>query len=140
MMWSRRGAVMPVDPHIEIARRSRRSFVVLGGGAVAGMAGLWAVNRGGTEEDIPPALRRVLGFNERVVRGTIYSNDHLVKLYPASAIGRIKVNALYGLESELDPAAWRLKVIPYGASQPSAELTMDDIRSLPRIEEIIDFK
>jgi DMSO/TMAO reductase YedYZ molybdopterin-dependent catalytic subunit len=131
---------MPVDPHAEIARRSRRSFLVLGGGATAGLAGLWALNKGATDEDISPALRGILGFNERVVRSTLYSNTHLVKTYPASAIGQIKVNATYGLESPLDPAAWRLKVTPYGASEPSAEVTMDQIRALPRIEEIIDFK
>jgi DMSO/TMAO reductase YedYZ molybdopterin-dependent catalytic subunit len=114
--------------------------MVLGGGAVAGMAGLWAVNRNPTEADIPPALRSVLGFNERVVRSALYNNGHLVKEYPASAVGKLKVNADYGLDDDIEDADWRLEVTPYGASQPAAKLTIEEVRALPRHEEIIDFK
>ena len=131
---------MQNDPKAEIARRSRRSFMVLGGGAAAGLAGWVALNRGGEAGDIPPALRGILGFNERVVRGALYSNDHLVRTYPESAIGNIKVNADFGLDDDIEDADWRLAVTPYGTSQPSARLTMADIRALPRVEEIIDFK
>ena len=45
---------MSNDPHAEIARRSRRSFMALGGGAVAGMAGWWALNRNPPEGDPGP--------------------------------------------------------------------------------------
>ena len=133
-------ATDPNDPKVEIARRTRRSFMVLGGGAAVGLAGWAALNRRGAEGDIPPALRSILGFNERVVRGALYSNDHLVRTYPESAIGNIKVNADYGLDDDIEEADWRLAVTPYGQSQPSARVTMDDLRALPRVEEIIDFK
>ena len=43
--------------------------------------------RGG---DIPAPLRTVLGFNERVARGVLFSDQHLVKTYPHSAIGLSK--------------------------------------------------
>jgi len=131
---------MPNDPQKEIARRSRRSFMVLGGGAVAGLGGLWALNSDPTVDDIPHAMRSILGFNERVVRSTIYSNDHMVKEYPASAIGKIKVNADYGLDDDIEDADWRLQVTPYGAPAPSAKLTIEELKALPRHEEIIDFK
>ncbi len=129
------------DPKAEIARRSRRSFMVLGGGAVAGVAGFVALNgNSGAGDGIPPALRSVLGFNERVVRGTLYNNDHLVKTYPPSAVGKIKVNADYGLDDDVEDADYRVEVTPYGASAPAAKLTIADIKALPRYEEIIDFK
>jgi DMSO/TMAO reductase YedYZ molybdopterin-dependent catalytic subunit len=131
----------PLTPEQEIQRRSRRSFMVLGAGAVAGMAGLtWVSSGPAAEGDIPPRLRSVLGFNEGVIRNTLFSHDHLAKTYPASAIGKIKANGDVGLEDEFDPASWALEVIPFGSSQPSAKLSMDDVRKLPRYEETIDFK
>lgn len=130
---------MAISPEMEIARRTRRSFLVLGGGAAVALGGFTALNMG-DDNGIPPALRGVLGFNEKVVRSALFSNGHLVKTYPASAIGKIKVNGKFGLDPELDLNAWRLAVTPYGASAPSAQLTMADLRTLPRYEEVIDFK
>jgi DMSO/TMAO reductase YedYZ molybdopterin-dependent catalytic subunit len=124
----------------EISRRTRRSFMVLGGGAVAGIAGWEALTHGGAEGDIPPALRAVLGFNEKVVRGTIYGNDHLAKTYPPSAIGKIKVNADIGLDPDEKLEEWCLEVTPFRASAPTAKLSIADLHALPRYEEIIDFK
>jgi DMSO/TMAO reductase YedYZ molybdopterin-dependent catalytic subunit len=114
--------------------------MVLGGGAVAGIAGWIALNSGNDDDGLPPALRSVLGFNEKVVRGALYSNDHLVRTYPASALGKIKVNADYGLNDDIDNADWRLQVKPYGAANFGPKLTIADVKALPRYEEIIDFK
>jgi DMSO/TMAO reductase YedYZ molybdopterin-dependent catalytic subunit len=130
---------MPNDPQAEIARRTRRSFMVLGGGAVVGITGWIALNYGDAD-GIPPALRAVLGFNEKVVRSALYSNDHLVKTYPASALGKIKVNAHYGLDDGIADADWRLNITPHGADKPAAQLTIAEVRALPRYEQIIDFK
>jgi DMSO/TMAO reductase YedYZ molybdopterin-dependent catalytic subunit len=125
----------------EIARRSRRSFIALGAGAVAGIAGWEWLNSGTSEDDtLPPALRKVLGFNEKVVRNALFSNDHLTKTYPVSAVGNIIVNGHVGIDEEIDPATWGLEVVPTGASRPAARLSMDDVRKLPRYEEIINFK
>ena len=124
----------------EISRRTRRAFMVLGGGAVVGWAGLAFLNIGGEEGNIPPGLRGVLGMNERVVRSVVYSNDHLTRTYPASAIGKIKENGDVGMDDELDVSAWRLGVTPYGKSSAASQLTMPDLRALPRYEQIIDFK
>jgi DMSO/TMAO reductase YedYZ molybdopterin-dependent catalytic subunit len=75
-----------------------------------------------------------------VIRTSIYGNTHLVKTYPTSAIGQLKKNGSYGLDDDVDPAAWKLTVTPFGASEPSHSLALDDLRSLPRYEETIDFK
>ena len=127
-----------LTPEQELARRTRRSFIALGTGAV-GVAAAWRwLNAASPDDPIPPQLRRVLGFNERVVRNALYSEGHLVKTYPASAIGKIKVNGEIGMEMPLDPSDWHLDLAPMGA--PARTLGMEDIRSLPRHEETIDFK
>lgn len=129
----------PLTPEEELRRRSRRSFVGLGIGAVIA-AGAWEwINSSPMEDDIPAPLRRVLGFNERVVRSTLYSDHHLVRTYPASAIGQLKVNGDIGIEMPVDLASWCLDLAPMAG--PERKLMLDDVRSLlPRYEETIDFK
>lgn len=133
---------MPTDkprtPEQELARRSRRSFVALGAGTAAAAAGAYWIHSLLGRDDIPHSLRNVLGINERVVRDTLYSNDHLVRTYPASAIGKIKVNGDIGMENPIDQAAWCLDLAPVAGL--ARQLTIADIRSLPRYEQIIDFK
>ena len=137
-----RNKLTSLTPEEEIARRSRRSFMVLGAGAVGSVAAVgWVVSGTAAENDtIPPVLRSALGFNENVVSGALFSADHLAKTYPASDIKPIKVNGVVGLDDPVDPAAWGLEVVPRGASQVAAKLTMDDVRKLPRHEETINFK
>ena len=124
-----------LNPEQEIARRTRRSFIALGVGAAA-TAGIWYGLETEPEADgIPGTLRSVLGFNERLVRSAVYSNAHLAKTYPAAAIGKLKVNGNIGSEDPIDLESWRLEVRPAGR-----HLSLDDIRALPRYEEVIDFK
>jgi DMSO/TMAO reductase YedYZ molybdopterin-dependent catalytic subunit len=128
----------PLTPEQELARRSRRSFIGLGAGAICVAGGWYWLNSQPLEDEIPRPLRRVLGVNERVVRDALYSDEHLVRTYPASAIGRLKVNGDIGMEQPIDQAAWQLDLAPLGAVE--RKLTIADIRSLPRCEETIDFK
>ena len=122
----------------ELARRSRRSFIALGAGAIGAVAAWYWLNSQPLADEIPRPLRRVLGWNESVVRNVLYSDRHLVRTYPASAVGKIKVNGVIGMEQPIDQAAWYLDLAPLGA--PAQRLTIADVRSLPRHEEIIDFK
>jgi DMSO/TMAO reductase YedYZ molybdopterin-dependent catalytic subunit len=128
-----------LTPEQEIARRTRRSFMVLGAGAVAA-AGGWTLLNSGDDAGVPPSLRKVLRFNESVVRSTLYSNDHLARTYPASAVGDLKENGDFGLDDDVENEDWRLHVTAFGATSPATALTMADIRSLPRYDQTIDFK
>jgi DMSO/TMAO reductase YedYZ molybdopterin-dependent catalytic subunit len=132
----------PLTPEQELARRSRRSFIGLGAGAVGAAAGWYWLKSAPVRDEIPAPLRTALGFNERVVRNVIYSDQHLVRTYPASAIGKIKVNGDIGMEKPIDSSAWHLDLAPLGSAPASGAqtLTLTDIQSLPRYEEIIDFK
>ena len=125
----------------ELARRTRRSFIGLGVGAVAAFgAWKWLNLPNDVEGDIPPHLRRVLGFNERVVRKAVYGNDHLVPVFPKSAIGKLKENGDIGLKTDIDLAAWRLEVAPIGPADAIAMLTMEDVKALPKFEQTFEFK
>ncbi len=125
----------------ELARRTRRAFIGLGAGAVAGFAGLGWLSAGPIEEgNIPPNFRKILGFNEKVVRSALYSQDHLAPTFPASAIRKLKPNGEEGLEDELVAADWRLEIQPYKAGAVTQKLTLDDIKTLPRHDETIEFK
>ena len=123
-----------MTPEQQMAQKTRRSFLTLGAGAVvvAG-GGYWLASQAEAAGDgIPPLLRSVLGFNERVVRSTIYSNRNLTATFPASAIGKLKKNGDIGMDTAIDHASWRLSV-------GGRELTLSDIQSLPRVEETINF-
>ncbi len=129
-----------LSPEQEMRRRTRRGFLALGAGAVVA-AGGWEWLTGGyrSGKDVSGPLRSILRLNERVVRATLFGDNHLVKTYPASAIGKLKENGDYGLSDNLDDDPWTVQVMPRGGGLPKS-LTTDDIRALPRYEETIDFK
>jgi len=132
----------PLTPEQELKRRSRRSFAALGAGAIGAVAAWYWLNAQPLSDEIPGPLRSVLGFNERVVRNVLYSDRHLTHTYPASAVGKLKVNGDIGMENPIDQPSWQLEVAPFGweGKAPAKILGIADIRSLPRYEEIIDFK
>lgn len=127
-----------LTPEQELSRRTRRSFLGLGIGLAAAAGGWFWLNAEPMEDEIPATLRHALAFNEHVVRGTLFSDSHLVKTFPASAIGSLKVNGEIGMDDAVDPAAWNLEVAPLGT--PGRKLALADIQSLPRYEETIEFK
>lgn len=110
--------------------RSRRSFLALGLGAAAGLAGWeWLTSRpevGG----LPYPLRTGLEFNRRVAE-RYFRSTALAPTYPPAMAREARVNGGEGLSAGFDPAAWRLRVTGAGGSR---QLTIDDIKRLPRVE------
>jgi hypothetical protein len=124
---------MNKTPEEELKLRTRRGFIGLGAGAVC-IAGVWYwLKPPADAEDIPAPLRAVLGVNEKVVRTALFSDRHMTRTYPASAIGKLKKNGDIGMEDPIDEAAWRLSV-------GDKSLTLADLQTLPKFEETIDFK
>jgi DMSO/TMAO reductase YedYZ molybdopterin-dependent catalytic subunit len=112
---------------------TRRGFASAGAAVVAGVAGWrWLVTR--SEEDgLPWPLRRALELNERAARG-LYRGSRLSPEFPRTAARMPRVNGSIGLESGLDPAAWRLRVTGAAGAGSGRSFTLDEIQALPRVE------
>jgi DMSO/TMAO reductase YedYZ molybdopterin-dependent catalytic subunit len=118
---------------------TRRGFAWGGVSAVAGLAGWrWLVTRS-EEAGLPWPLRRVLELDERVARG-LSRNSRLSPEFPRTAARIPRVNGSIGLESDLDPAAWRLKVVGSDGENAPRSFKLDEIRALPRVEMTIELR
>ena len=130
----------PRTPREEMAARTRRGFMALGAGAVAGVAG-WEWLRNGPDADgISSRFRRVLEFDEQVTSRTLFSNNHLAPVFERSRAGEPRPNGDEGLDDEIDNKDWRLEVTPYRSEQPSHKMNIDEIRRMPKTEHVTEFK
>ncbi|MGP0062822.1 MAG: molybdopterin-dependent oxidoreductase [Isosphaeraceae bacterium] len=125
------------DPGDEMGRRlrrlTRRGFASAGVAALAGFAGWrWLVTRS-PEDGLPWPLRRMLDLDERVARGA-FRTSRLSPEFPRSAARMPRVNGPIGLTSDLDPAAWRLRVVGSAGEGAAKSFSLDDIKALPRVE------
>jgi hypothetical protein len=114
-------------------------FFLFIGGCIAGWK--WLRRQpldGGLQGGIQQPLRNVLNKNE-VIFGKIFSEQHLAKTYPVSAAAkRVRFNGDLGLRSEFDPATWKLGVVR--SNGDTLQLTLDDIKKLPKTEIVFNFK
>ncbi len=114
---------------------SRRGFLVGGLAALSGILG-W---RWISDENKTALYRRTFEFNERISQ-VFYRPSRLAPEFPRESISPRRVNGLEGLEGDVDPSAWRLAVGGLANRTDDLLLTLDDIRSLPRTEMIIQLK
>jgi DMSO/TMAO reductase YedYZ molybdopterin-dependent catalytic subunit len=84
-------------------------------------------------------LRRALNKTELFFRN-FFSNNHLVKTYPKErAAKRVRVNSNIGIaDKDFDPLNWRLAVKK--SNGQVLQVTMDQIKALPKTEIVFDFK
>lgn len=125
------------DIELQMSRLTRRSFLWGGAAIAAGLGGLgWLKSRTDDNGTIWP-LRRVLELNERIARG-LYSNKQLAPEFPVEMARQPRANGNIGIETVQDLDTWRLKV--EGGAGESIEVSMEQIRLLPRIEMVAEFK
>jgi DMSO/TMAO reductase YedYZ molybdopterin-dependent catalytic subunit len=120
-----------------VKRLSRRGFLTAAIAAGAGY-GTWKWLQTRDQLDgLQWPLRRTLQLNESIAEA--YFRD--ARLNPTFAASRItrpsRVNGNLGLDPAFDPATWRLRI--EGAGKPVL-LTLDDIQSMPRHEQITEFR
>jgi DMSO/TMAO reductase YedYZ molybdopterin-dependent catalytic subunit len=122
----------------QIRRLTRRSFLWGAGAGLAGLTG-WAWLRTRAEEGgLEWPLRRVLEFNEQVSR-KYFRPTRLAPTFPAELAREPRVNGDLGLGAEFDPADWKLRAL--GAAGGAAlELTLEEIKALPRVEMVAELK
>jgi DMSO/TMAO reductase YedYZ molybdopterin-dependent catalytic subunit len=119
-----------------VRKTSRRSFLALGASAAVGFAGwewLTARSRAG---GLPYPLRRMLEFNEAVAE-RYFDDTRLAPTFPRAMAREPRLNGDEGLSAGFDPRLWRLQVV--GAGEPE-QLTLEDIRRLPRAEMTTELK
>jgi len=86
-------------------------------------------------------LRKALNKTEIFFRRIVFSENHLVKTYPKEmAAKRVRTNSYIGIEGnkKFDPKTWTLQVIKKGGEV--LQVTMEELRALPKTELIYDFK
>jgi len=113
--------------------KSRRSFLVMGGSAAAGVAGWqWLTTRpqaGGLSHP----LRRTLEFNEELAESYFQEARRRRRFRVNGREPRLDGDE--GLSAEFDPSTWRLQVMGAGEART---VTLEDIKRLRRIEMTTD--
>jgi DMSO/TMAO reductase YedYZ molybdopterin-dependent catalytic subunit len=121
----------------EVSRLSRRGFLTAAVAAGAGYgAWKWLTTRQQMDYLQWP-LRRVLQMNESVAEAYFRTARRSPTYAPSRITRPARLNGDLGLNPNFDPASWQLRV--EGAAKP-AVLTLDDIKALPRHEQITEFR
>ncbi len=123
------------DARRQMGQRTRRSFLVGGLAAIGGIFG-W---RWLSDETKAALYRRSFEFNERVSQ-MFFRPTQLAREFTPSEITQDRLNGEIGMEGEFDPAGWKLLVGGLAGRDDDLELTLDDIKRLPRTEIITQFK
>ncbi len=125
----------------ELARRTRRSFGVLGASALAGLGGwLWLTADRDDDQDIPGPFRRAFALNQSIASRALFSNRHHAPEFPASSAQTLRANGDIGITSPLNEASWHLEVAEYGKRGVSRTLSLGDVQQLPKVEHTTEFK
>jgi len=121
----------------DVSRLSRRGFLTAAVATGAGYGAWKLLTTSQKMDSLQWPLRRVLQLNESVAEG-YFRTARLSPTFAASRITRpARLNGDLGLDPGFDPASWQLHV--EGAAKPVI-LTLDDIKALPRREQITEFR
>jgi DMSO/TMAO reductase YedYZ molybdopterin-dependent catalytic subunit len=127
---------MSSDVDRELKRLTRRGFLTMAAAAGAGYGSWKWLRTRPREGGLQWPLRQALEANESLAEA-YFSRARLSPTFRPSDVTRARVNGRLGLQSPLDLDAWRLKI--EGAASAVA-LTMDQIRALPRHEQITELR
>ena len=125
-----------------IFKKTWWAFVVFFVMIAAGLgAWKWLQNQplnGGILGGVKQPIKDGLDLNEKIFNGTL-SNAHTAKSYPFSkAVLRARVNGDIGMAEAADTANWKLIVVK--AAGDTLLLTLNDIKKLPKINVVHNFK
>ena len=126
-------------PERELARRSRRGFLTLGGGLVTAAASWAYLHSRAPDGGIPGPFRRILQWNEKFTSSVLFRDSHLAPEFPPSRLEEIRANGDIGLSNDIDNSNWKLRLTPRG-SDVTLALALSDIYALPKTQLIAEFK
>ena len=122
----------------EFKTRSRRSAIVGGAAALAGLLGWrWLADQREVQ-NIPALLRANHRTTESIWR-TLYNPDALAPTFPASRSAMPRANGRHGLEPELDPETWSLAILD-GSGAEIDRVDLEDVRALEKVELVTELK
>lgn len=135
------------DPHREIVlpeqdlkrelrRRTRRDFLVAGIAAAGAIGGYEWIRKAKREDDVPWPQRRVLEVNRKLAQSYL-SDSHLMPSYSRNQVEYLKPNGDIGLDQPVDLHKWQLQVA--NEDSPALNLSLADVKSLPKVEMITRF-
>jgi DMSO/TMAO reductase YedYZ molybdopterin-dependent catalytic subunit len=117
------------------------SFTLLSAAAYGGWRYLFTspVEKPGITANAHLPLRKALNQTELFFR-RLYSNNNLVKTYPKSMAAKVvRVNSRIGIRDDnFDTKNWKLQVNKDGGE--TLQISLDELRALPKTEIIFDFK
>ena len=120
-------------------RQTRRGFLGLGVGLVAGF-GAWSWLTARREIDgVPWPLRKTLETNEQLARD-YFSTRRLAPTFAPDRVSADRVNGDIGLDHDVDVASWKLQVQGLAAQSETRMLDLDAIKNLPRTEMVTELK
>lgn len=123
----------------EMARRTRRSFLTAGAAALGGLAGFQWLRTRRAEDRLPWPLRRALEVNEGLWRDA-FDGRRLAPTFPPERARRPRANGSHGLDEDLDLAVWKLRVEGLAERDEPLQMTLDELRALPRVQMITELK
>ncbi len=122
----------------EMARKTRRSFLVGGIAALAG-TGAWGWLRSRRLDDgVPWPLRIGLRVNEQFWRD-LFGRYRLARTFAPDEVESPRQNGNAGLDDDVDPD-WKLTVDGIADAEEPLSLTLAEIKALPKIEIITELK
>ena len=129
----------PLDKNEEkIQQMTRRSLLTGGVAALAGVSAFAWIGSRPTVDGAPGPLRSNLERNARLSQA-YYREARLAPEFPRETAENLRVNGDIGLDDDdFDPAKWKLEVD--GLEGGHAVFTLEQIKSLPKVEFTTDFK
>ncbi len=106
------------------ARRTRRSFLVAGVGAIGGYEFYRWIARAKQNEMLPGPLREALNVNAKLSRG-VFNERGLTPTYPVSRSRDLRVNGNYGLKQDLVQESYRLQVVGVDGAERMPQYVKD---------------
>lgn len=121
-----------------MGRQTRRSFLIGGAAALGAVGGWrWLASRRQVGE-IPWPLRQGLELDQQWAQD-VFPAKKLTRELGGNRQLSNRVNGDVGLDDAVDVSAWRLRLGGLANDSGSATLTLDQIKSLPRVEMTAEF-
>lgn len=122
----------------EMKQVSRRSFMWAAVYVVGGYSAIKFLGTRAADKGTGWVFRRVLETNEGVAKD-LFDLHKPVPTFSAKAITEDRYNGTDGLEGEFDAATWKLRLVGIQGADGPIELTIEDLKKLPRTEMITQF-